>query len=351
MVTLKGDPVYALTKAYALKALLMPFSMLEELAYSRDLTDFVERLRASPYGPFLAQLQKPYRASEVEKAFWRGLVTTHYSFIETALRPGLLKALFMRYIYFNIKTVLKAKAMGKTVEEILQTVDLYPESLLKVRDQTLRAIAAKDVFEAVKELAKTSLADAASAAVSVWSTARDFSAVEAVVDKLYVNGLLEAYRKLSRSERKLHRQFVAIDVDSYALAAALRSRIWLLSASQVSSFLPKETIDIPLEMLVSIASSDDWVKVLEQLPKTVLLEKIEIVEDPLKMAAEIEEKAAMQKIKYAARSFYKTPFRQVNIQAYLVLKEAEVRNLSAIGKNIEEGVTDISFIRSLLIPY
>jgi V/A-type H+-transporting ATPase subunit C len=351
MVTLRGDPVYALTKAYALKSLLMPFSMLEELAYSRDLADFVERLRASPYGTFLAQLQKPYRASEVEKAFWRGLVSTHYSFVTTALRPGLLEALFMRYIYFNIKTVLKAKAIGKTVDEIMKTVDLYPETLLKVRDQTLRAAAAKDLSEALKELAKTPLAATASAAVSAWSATGDFSAVEAVIDKLYVDGLLKAYRKLPRSERKLHRQFVAIDVDSYALAAALRSRLWGLTSPQVSGFLPTETIDIPLEMLVSLATSDDWRKVFEEIPKTSFLEKIEVVEDPSKMAAEIEERASLQKIRYAARSFYKTPFRQVNIQAFLILKEAEVRNLSTIGKNIEEGVADIAFIRSLLIPY
>ena len=130
----------------------------------------------------------------------------------------------------------------------------------------------------------------------------------------------------------------------------MRSRLWGLTPPQVSGFLPTETIDIPLEMLVSIATSDDWRKVFEEIPKTSFLEKIEVVEDPSKMA-EIEERASLQKIRYAARSFYKTPFRQVNIQAFLILKEAEARNLSTIGKNTEEGVTYIAFIRSLLIPY
>jgi hypothetical protein len=70
----------------------------------------------------------------------------------------------------------------------------------------------------------------------------------------------------------------------------------------------------------------DWRKVFEEIPKTSFLEKIEVVEDPSKMAAEIEERASLQKIRYAARSFYKTPFQAgQHPGVFLVLKEAEVR--------------------------
>jgi hypothetical protein len=114
MVTLRGDPCLRSHKGLRVeKSLLMPFSVLEELGYSRDLADFVERLRASPYGTFSSPAPETVQSIRGrKKRFWRGLVSTHYSFVTTALRPGLLEALFMRYIYFNIKNRPQGQGNG-----------------------------------------------------------------------------------------------------------------------------------------------------------------------------------------------------------------------------------------------
>lgn len=351
MVKLVGDPVYAVAKTYALKSQLLPFSVLEELADSKSLAELVDRLRASPHGPFLAQLQKPYTAIELEKAFWKHLISQHYRLAETALNPELLRQYFMRYVYFNIKTILKGKALGKPVDEIMKTIDLYPESLLGVRDQALRALAAKDLSEAVKEFTKTELASAVSTAIAVWESKRDHSAVDAVIDKMYVEGLLQAYRRTPRSLRKYVTTYVSMDVDAYALTTVLRSRVWELIPSQVKEFLPSQTIEISKDALESLLTAEDFRKALETIPKPQFLGKIYPEDSPSRMASQIEENVRRFKLRYASKSFYKIPFNQTVLISYLVLKEAEVRNLATIAKNIEEGVTDPNVIQRLLINY
>ncbi|MEM1936600.1 MAG: V-type ATPase subunit [Candidatus Caldarchaeum sp.] len=346
---LEGDPVYAVAKAYALRSLLMPYAVLEELADSRSLTDLVERLRTSPYGPFLAQLQKPFTALEVEKSLWRHLVHVHYGFIQTAPKPFLLKQYFMRYVYFNLKSILKGKAMNKPVDEVLKSVDLYPETLLAIRDRALRAASAKDMAEAVKELVKTELSSLVSSAVAVWESKRDFSAIDAVVDKMYVEGLLMAFKKTPRSARKYLRPFVSMDVDTYALTTALRSRGWRLTLPQAKEFLPSQTINVKMSDVENLLTAEDVKAVFQQIQLMDYMRKVSVEDELYKTALSIEESARNAKIRYSAESFYKTPYQQSVLAAFLVLKEVEVRNLSTIAKNIEEGVVDPAAIARLLV--
>ncbi|MEM1946158.1 MAG: V-type ATPase subunit [Candidatus Caldarchaeum sp.] len=348
---LTGDPVYAVAKAYALRSQLLPFPVIEELADSKSLTEFVERLRASPYGPYLGQLQKPYTAIELEKAFWRHLITEHHSLAETSLTPQLLRQYFMRYVYSNVKTILKGKALGKPVDDIMKSIDLYAETLLGVRDQALRALGAKTLTEAVKEFTKTELASAVSTAINLWETKRDYSAVDAVVDKMYLEGLLHAYRETPASQRKEMTPFVSMDVDGYALTTVLRSRVWGLMPVQAKDFLPSQTIMIGREALDILLTAEDLGKALEDLPKPEFLSKISLEGSPSTLAAQIEENVKRNKLRYASKSFYKTPFKQAVLISYVILKEAEVKNLATIAKNIEEGVTDPNVIQRLLLNY
>lgn len=349
MVTLRGDPVYAVTKVYALKSMLLPAAGLEDLAYSKNLSDFVDRLRATTYGPFLAQLQKPYTAVEVEKALTRGLVNIHHKLVQTANRPNLLKALFTRYVYFNIKTILKSRALGLSQDEILKRIDLYPEELTGVRDTALRALTAKDLGEFLKEFLATPYHGIVQKAVEVWNNRRDFSAVDAVIDRDYIEQLYKAYRKSPRDERKLLQSAMVLEIDMRALAIAIRGRLWGLVPSVLKEFLPEETVEVPRQLLDALVESDDVKNVLSQLPEKPVFSRIQAEQDVAQVVSAIEETVKSYRVKWASQSFYKTPFKQLNLIAFIYLKEAEVRNLSTIAKYIEEGVSDVSVIKSSLL--
>ncbi|MEM1951944.1 MAG: V-type ATPase subunit [Candidatus Caldarchaeum sp.] len=348
MVTLRGDPVYAVTKTYGLKSYLLSATALEELAYAKNLSDLVDILRPSLYGPFLAQLLKPFTAAEIEKALWKSLVDHHYRLIQTSVKPKFLEQLFMRYVYFNVKTVLKSKALGKSPDEIIKNVDLYPEELLGIRDITLKALNAKDPSEFLTEYLETELAETIRTAVKVWTERKDFSASDAIIDKAYLEGLYKAFKKVGRSERKFLTPFMIYELDVKALATALRARFWKLTSSQVRNLLPAETVTLDPEFLTSLAEIEDVKKGLEKLPENELFAKVRSEQNLSAMLSMLEENAKKMKLRWAYESFYKTPFRQALVVSYLVLKENEVRNLATIAKYIEEGIKDISFIKSSL---
>ncbi|MCS7110017.1 MAG: V-type ATPase subunit [Candidatus Caldarchaeum sp.] len=348
MVSLKSDPVYAVTKAYGFKSFLLAPTALEELSYAKNLNDFVEILRPTHYGVFLSQLQRPYSSAEVEKALWKGLVEHHFKLIETTLRPELLRQLFMRYVHFNVKSVLKSKALGKPPDEILKHIDLFPETLLGVRDQTLKALNTKDLTEFLGEYVETPLSETLKTAVDVLNEKRDFSAVDAVIDKQYHENLFKVFRKISRGERKLLEPFMFLELDVKAVATALRARFWGLLPSQVKNFLPSQTVSLDVKLLSSIVEAEEIGKALEQLPENGIFDKIKGERNITTVLSALEESAKRQKISWAYKSFYRTPFRQTVLVAYLVLKETETKNLATIAKYIEEGVTDISMIRSSL---
>lgn len=67
MVTIRGDPVYAVTKAYGLRSYLLSPSALEELAYVKNLGDFVDILRPTNYGPFLPNSRNPTLQRELRE--------------------------------------------------------------------------------------------------------------------------------------------------------------------------------------------------------------------------------------------------------------------------------------------
>jgi len=226
---------------------------------------------------------------------------------------------------------------------------LYPETLLAIRDRALRAASAKDMAEAVKELVKTELSSLVSSAVAVWESKRDFSAIDAVVDKMYVEGLLMAFKKTPRSARKYLRPFVSMDVDTYALTTALRSRGWRLTLPQAKEFLPSQTINVKMSDVENLLTAEDVKAVFQQIQLMDYMRKVSVEDELYKTALSIEESARNAKIRYSAESFYKTPYQQSVLAAFLVLKEVEVRNLSTIAKNIEEGVVDPAAIARLLV--
>ncbi|MEM0477954.1 MAG: V-type ATPase subunit, partial [Candidatus Caldarchaeum sp.] len=260
-----------------------------------------------------------------------------------------LKALFTRYVYFNIKTILKSRALGLAHDEILKRIDLYPEELLGVRDTALRALTAKDLGEFLKEFLATPYHSIVQKAVEIWNNRRDFSAVDAVIDKGYIEQLYKAYRKTPRDERKLLQHAMVLEIDLRALAIAIRGRLWGLVPSNLKEFLPEETVEVPRQLLDILVESDDVKKVLSQLPENPVFSRIRAEQDVAQVVSAIEETVKSYRVKWASQSFYKTPFKQLNLIAFIYLKEAEVRNLSTIAKYIEEGVSDVSVIKSSLL--
>ena len=79
---------------------------------------------------------------------------------------GILNAYFIKYITWNLKIVLKGKALGKSYEELLPKVNLRAEELVARRDILVKALVAKNLEEAIAAISGSEFGEDAAKAAS-----------------------------------------------------------------------------------------------------------------------------------------------------------------------------------------
>ncbi|MEM4315685.1 MAG: V-type ATPase subunit [Nitrososphaerota archaeon] len=348
MREIKLDSVYSVARSYALKSYLLPYPSIEELVDSRSLEDFVDRLRATPYGSHLAQMQRPITPIRVERALWRSLVDTHFSMMRTSHNRPILDAYFSRHLHINLKAVLRGKAIGKSYEEIMETVDLYPETLLHVRDQVMRAVNARDIQSAVAEVAKTELGNVARISLRVWSEHKDLAAFDAAVDRIFLENLLTSYQRLSKSDRKDYKAIISLDVDTGIAVTILRLRSWGVLPPDVVKFIPKAGVEIGDEDIRGLLDVKEPGEAVSILSGAFAWLRTTAVKDFQTLIRELERMAVEAKISLASKYYFRRPMRNVLTLAILILKEAEVRNLATIATGLYEAQPSSSIISRLV---
>jgi len=346
---MKLDLAYVAAKSFGIRGMLIPHSTLEELAESKSLEDFVDRIRPTLYGPHLAEVPRPYTPLGLETAFRRHLIDIHYRQMNDAPRPEIIEAYFYRYTASNLKAILKAKALNKPYEELLTSLDFYAEALTRVRDEVVRAAAAKDLAEALKELKPTFLSAEADLAVKVWEQKRDLTAFDAVIDKSYYSKLLAAYGKAPRSDRSDVRPMVALDVDSYTVMTILRSKLWELTSAETREFMPDTVFDIDEKSLERLLAATNVAQALKELEATAYGKYVpREAGDQVGLLRMLERAFEDGKYSLARRAYTQKISSLAVVLAAVFLKSLEVKNLTVIATGLAEGLSSTSIAQKLV---
>ena len=147
------NKIFGTVVAHSLRGKMLSKSELQTLAESRDIEELVTRMKNTVYLDALAKLTRPFTAEKVEGALREYLVNQHTKMVNIANGSAILNAYFVRHITWNLKIILKGKAMGRTYEELLPKINLRAEELVGRRDLMVKALVAKDFDEAVNSLA------------------------------------------------------------------------------------------------------------------------------------------------------------------------------------------------------
>ncbi len=335
------DLGYVIGKSYGLKGKLLPYTMLEELASSKNLEEFVEKLRPTDYGPYVSNLPRPLKPTSIELALRRHLVEIHFDMAMKSKNADVIRAYFMKYLTSNLKTIIKGKALGKSHEELLELVDLRAEELVRRRDIVVRAMAAKDLTEAASFLYGTKFGEVVDFAINVYEKEKDLTVFDIAIDRAYFSAVLEAFNKLRFAEYKKVRRIVAVDIDCYTVLAIMRSKLWGLTIAESRRFLLDKAIDISrevIDMMLEAGSIPDVLSILEEKTpyKSMLSEPPTSDTAIIKTLEEVFERLSLKR---ALEAFLKDIFSVSVPLALLKLKELEVRDISAIAAGIDGGLS------------
>jgi len=344
-----ADIIYSLVKSYAIKGALLPIQTIENLAESKDMEDLVSRLRGTIYSENVSKVQKPYEADRLELAFRQHLAFVHYSLMKELPAPELLFAYYTKYIAWNLKTILKGKALGKEYEELSRYIDLYAEELIGRRDLVVRALASKDLIEATDILRESELEFEAESALNIFNEKGEIQIFDIYVDKALYEFILASLKKISKADAKKCRSIIAIDVDSYNILTVFRSKLWGLTQSQTRELIIKPTFDVKEDIIDLMIDSESIVDATVYLEETAYRSIIPITASEKEFITRLEDAFERLRRKKALSPFIWDIFSLSTILGIIKLKEIEVRNLSAIAFGVEQGAEPQNILRKLIL--
>ena len=338
-MSLLSDKTYGVVKSYGIKGTLLTSPALETLAEAKDLDDLVNRLRGTIYGEFVTKLEKPFHPNDLDFAFRKHLSFIHNSLIKSMPNSDILRAYYMKYISWNLKTILKGKALGKTYDEIAGYVDLYAEELIGRRDLVIKALATKNLVESIEILKNSEFGEETQLALNIFNEKNNIQIFDTFIDKAFFNNIIKTYKKkLKRGERKTTQSIIAIDIDSYNILAVLRAKTWQLPPSQTRDLIIEPIFNISIDTLddmIELDSISQAVKLLENTDYRTILQ-----EAPTEKETISKLETAFQILSYqkAKRPFLWDIFSISAALGIIKLKELETRNLSSIAFGVEQKI-------------
>lgn len=347
------DTAYSTTKAFAFKGTLLSRQQLEDLATSRSLDELIVKLRATVYGPWVAQLQPPYSSERLEGILHNHLIDLHFRLQQVTPRPGLLEAYFERYLVRNLKVALKALALGRRFEEVSRYLDLYAEELTGRRDLVVRVMAAESLAKAVELLEGALYHREVAEAVELYQRTQRLQAIDLRLDHAFYTRVVKAYLALrrwreARGEAQRVEPLVAVDVDGYNVVAVLRAKLWSLSRPETEGLIVKPPFRVSEQVLAAMVEASTIEEAAHLLRETPYRQ----------LAREGEGEALISSLEAGFRRLgyreARAPFLQhvfgVSVALALIrLKELELENLAAIAIGVEESRPSQQIISKLTL--
>jgi len=338
--------IFGTVLSHGMKGRLLTKNELQTLAEARDIEELVTRMKNTVYLDVLSKLTKPYTAEKIEGALRENLVNNHVKMVSIAGGSGVLNAYFVKYITWNLKLILKGKALGKSYEELVPKINLRAEELVGRRDTVVKALVAKNLEEAVAALAGSEFGEDAAKAAAAYKDKGDLRLFDIYIDHVFYHDLGRALTIESQSPEV--KNIVAVDIDSYNILAVLRGKYWNLSQNDIDDLIVATTSKVPRDMLQKMINIEKVSEAITELGNTVYKDIIpQSATDDINAIMQLEASFESLQLKKVISSF-RTMFSVGNMVAALKLMMIEVRNLAAIAAGIEQKVPTESIMTNLV---
>jgi V/A-type H+-transporting ATPase subunit C len=312
------------------------------------MEELVTRLKNTVYLDAFAKLSKPYTAEKIEGALKEYLVGAHAKMVNITGGSGILNAYFVKYITWDLKIVLKGKALGKSYEELLPKVNLRAEELIGRRDILVKALVAKNLEEAIAAISGSEFGEDAAKAAAVYKEKGDLRIFDTYLDHVFYHDLGRAMTAESQSLDV--KKVASTDIDSYNVLAVLRGKFWGLSSTDINDLIVATTPKVPRDILQKMINIEKISEAIGELSNTIYAGIIpQVAANDIDAIMQLEAGFEAIGLKRVIGSF-RTMFSVGIMLAALKLMMIEVRNLSAIASGIEQKVPTETILVRLIRP-
>ena len=330
---------------------------------NKKLEDASSMLMKTPYRPEIVGISsQQLDSASFEKALVKNFIRTCNEVIECSPSDvrSLLLAILMKFEVSNVKTMLRAKEAGASVDQAMGFVT----SAGKLDDAACRKILedSNSVEELVDALADFEYGAALKEALSEYEESETIRALEVALDRFVYGRVWKATARLKGLDGKIARAVLGVEIDSTNVRIVLRCKTMRVSENQTRSYL--------------VASSDafaenDWedairaADVKSALGVLLGAARRAFARDQLYMLTDIvreyESSRSLSQLEMVLdRSLLGISLRMLKrytaffnigaVLAFLNLKWFEVRNLRAIVHGIESRIPPDRITKMLILP-
>lgn len=335
---------------------------LAELA-GRSLDAVYSMLAKTSYQPdILGISSKQLDPSSFENALLKNLIRTYKEVADCSPRSvrSLLSTTQLKFEASNVKAILRAKEANLGVEEAME----YITPVGRLDETRCRKIledskSVSDVVDAFSDMEYGAILR------EYWNESEETKHVlmlEAALDKYVYGEIWKAVERLRGLDKKITRTVIGMEIDSINIKVILRGKAMGISENQIRHYL------IPMS---EVFDEKDWEEVMKAADVRTSIEylltsaRLVIARDHQYMfndlLKEYESSHSLSKLEMIMdRGLLKTslkmlkrytPFFNIGLLlAFLNLKWFEVRNLRAVVKGVENGISPDKIRKLLILP-
>jgi len=328
-----------LAKIGAERSKLLSTEKLNQLGESKNLLEFVSQLRDTSYAEKLAKLTTPLTSRKLERLFKEDLIETHVKIAQYSPKTvaRFLRLHLLRFEVESIKTLVNATSANLSLEQKLSRIHLQVEDFFKHRIIIEEAAKATDLKLLVNALNKTDFAGALNFGLESYEESASIACLDVLVDKAYYEKLHDAFDGLPKKEKTHAFFYSSMENDGFTLLALLRGKSLKYKSDWLRLAVPRNNFELPTEIVEVIVTAPDFDSAFNVALKTKYSEFF------------AKERTAEETVAKAERAFRRAVFENAkncrilelfNIGAplaFMVQKEAEVHNLTALSLGVENG--------------
>jgi V/A-type H+-transporting ATPase subunit C len=345
----RGNYEYATTRVKAKKSYLLTKDNYPKLLMM-DLNEIGRFMGETQYKVEMAELASHYSGVNlIELGTSRNLARTYTSIIRFCngqLRE-MVAAYMLRWDVWNIKTIIRGKYSGASLEEIQE--DLVPAGNLS-EEYLLSLATLSGPTEILETLNKKGELSVPEEVVATFEKGGNLSPIEDYLDVLYYSQLLDRVKPTSKPAR-LFLSFIQQEIDVTNLRTLLKLKQAGVPTDKIRLYLIKGGRELDIDELTRLANIESFDQMLDEFSKLPFYEDIkEALEKAKRTGSLTEIMLSLQRYlaKQSEKFSHLYPLSVLPIIDYIIRKKIEVDNIRIIARGKASGL-DQDVIKNLLV--
>jgi V/A-type H+-transporting ATPase subunit C len=345
----KGNYAYACARVRARKSLLLSKDNYPKFLMM-DLNEIGRFLGETQYKAEMAELAARYDGVNlIEIGTSRNLARTFtevLGFTNGELH-GMIASYLGRWDTWNVKTILRGKYYGASVEEIRE--DLVPAG--QIREDDLNGLLSlgtvSEVLDALKKTNGTVVPEEVRVEFEKTGT---LAPIEDFLDKAYFEQLLKTI-DIKKKPEKIFLAYIRREIDAVNLMTLLKLKKDGLAADKIVAYYIEGGEQIKENDFARLAALENVEQIANELAKFTFFEEIKEPLEAAKSSGNMADVAlGMQKysLSLAQKMAHVYPLSVLPIVDYMIRKKIEVDNIRIIARGKESGL-DADLIKRLLV--